>query len=157
QQCGVTSEALDVSHHLHVAAFFAIFDPLAGDFPSDGTGVIYRIAVPNELQGNRDYSTANFFDCIPIISALRTFAQLPRYPSWDQAAQSFQAYSYDLVNRHPDTPRPLHLLGVPEGDLLTCRVVQQQAALLLPDMVLSQEWKKTVKEPPLGKAEWSGP
>jgi hypothetical protein len=157
QQCGITSEALDVSHHLHVAAFFAIFDPLAGEFPNEGTGVIYRMAVPNELPGNPDYSIANFFDCVPIISALRTFALLRRCSSWEQAAESFSTYFYHMANRDPDGPRPLHLLGLPEDDLLTCRVVQQQAALLLPDMVLSQEWKMTAKQPPLGKAEWGGP
>jgi hypothetical protein len=157
QQCGITSEALDVSHHLHVAAFFAIFDPVAGRFPGEGTGVIYRIPVPDELPGNRDYSTANFFDCVPIISALHIFIQLRRCLDLEQAAQSFSDYFYHMANRDPDAPRPLHLLGLPETGLLTCRVVQQQAALLLPDMVLSQEWKKTAKQPPLGKAERDGP
>jgi hypothetical protein len=157
QQCGVTSEALDVSHHLHVAAFFAIFDPVAGGFPSDGTGVIFRIANPEELPGNGDYSTANFFDCVAVISALRTFFQLRRCSSWEQAAQSFSDYFYRMGNRDQEAPRPLHLLGLPESDLLTCRVVQQQAALLLPDMVLSKEWKLTQKQPPPGKAEWNGP
>jgi FRG domain len=156
QQCGVTSEALDVSHHLHVAAFFAIFDPAEGGFPSEGTGVVYRIAVPDELPGNRNYTTANFFDCVPVISALRTFFQLRRCSSWDQAAQSFSDYFNHMAHRDQEAPRPLHLLGLPESDLLTCRVVQQQAALLLPDMVLPQEWKLTAKQPPPGKAEWNG-
>ena len=160
QQCNLTSEALDVSHNLDVATFFAIYDPPTNAFLNHGTGVIYRIAAAKASAGNRDYSTASFFDCSSLISAINTFYQLRRCSSWNEAVATFRDYFHQLAATRgldPELPRPLGLLGVPADDLIRCRIVQQQAALLLPDVVLPQTWKLTTKQPPPGKAEWNGP
>ena len=158
QQCGLTSEGLDVSHDPEVAAFFSIFDFVSGSFMEGGEGVIYRIAVPEKQQGNGDFRTASFYDCRSVISAAVTFRRLRRCPDWDAALATFLDYERHWMPRTGGnaTPYPLERLGLPENDLARCRVIQQLAALVLPDIVLSRDYGQLTRQPPFGKAEWDG-
>ena len=155
QQCGVTSEGLDVSHDPEVAAFFAIFDYARRCFPRDGIGVIYRIPVPDDQTGNKDLRTASFYDCPSVVSSLVVFMQLRRTATWKEALNSFVEYGQSAMTR--ELPRPLHLLAVPEDEVGLCRVVQQRAGLLFPDVVLPSEYYQLRRKPPPGKADWNGP
>jgi hypothetical protein len=60
---------------------------------------------------------------------------LPGFPCL--GARAVLPTFYHMTNRDQEAPQPFHLIGLPESDLLTCRV-RQQAALLLPNMALSQ-------------------
>lgn len=156
QQCGISSEALDISHSVDVAALFALFDYQSRSFTESGTGIIYRVSVPDPQPGNRDFGTANFYDCPSIISALVNFYRLRHYANWEQSMAAFLEFGFQIAVKNA-SPKPLGILGMPISDLETCRVVQQRAALLLPDVILSKQHKESVKQPPQGKAEWDGP
>lgn len=69
---------------------------------------------------------------------------------------AFLEFGFQIAVKNA-SPKPLGILGMPISDLETCRVVQQRAALLLPDVILSKQHKESVKQPPQGKAEWDGP
>jgi len=156
QQCGVSSEGLDVSHYPDVAALFAIFKFSTHSFMTQGTGVIYRIHVPADEYLNYDIRPANFFSCPTVLSAYVTFHQLKRVASWQDAMAAFHEYGFQMTF-NPGPMRPLQLLALPTSEIPTCRVMQQQAALLLPDLVLPQSYNQTEIKPPPGKAEWDGP
>lgn len=156
QQCGVASEGLDVSHDPDVAAFFAVFDFVAGSFTRDGTGAIYRICLPETQAGNKDLCTASFFDCPSVVSAFVVFCQLRRAATWEEALDSFIEYGYKSAMT-PGSSHPLQLLALPSEEVLRCRVVQQRAGLLLPDVVLPKEYGQALRKPPPGKSDWDGP
>jgi hypothetical protein len=156
QQCGVTSEGLDVTHDPEVAAFFAIFDYPAQNFRQEDTGVIYRLRLPPASTGNKDFRSASFYDCTSVISAWAVFHQLRKVATWREAVTTFTDYGYAFTVKQT-RPRPLHLLALPQDAYRTCRVVQQRAGLLFPDVVLPQEYNLGQIKPPAGKAEWQGP
>ena len=156
QQCGITSEGLDVTHHPDVAAFFAIFDFETKKFINEGEGVIYRFRAPDASPDQMDIRKANFFDCPSVVSAWVIFNQLRSVNSWEESVSSFITYQSKLPFIENGL-RPLNLLALPKKELASCRVVQQYASLLLPDMVLPTYYKEGNIKPPIGKAEWDGP
>ena len=107
--------------------------------------------MPAARAGHKDLRTASFFDCSSVVSAFLVFHQLRRVNTWEEAVASFTEYDY-RSNVDRQAPRPLQLLALPRDELTGCRVVNQQAALLFPDVVLPSEYKEGRRQPPPGKA-----
>jgi hypothetical protein len=159
QQCGITSEGLDVTSDPTVAAFFAIFDFRSGQFVEKGSGVIYRFNVKSEISKNLNLNVSTFYNCPSYLDAETVLSNIKQCDSWETAAKSFleynTAYQYAL-DKGESAERPLEVLTLPTQDVALSRVVQQRAGLLFPDMILSQVYRILGKQPPSGKAEKIG-
>lgn len=159
QQCGITSETLDVTKDPDVAAFFAVFDFSKSAFLEEGTGVIYRFEVGDNGARDIDLSISDFYHCPSYIDAEVILSMITPCDSWEQAFQSFINYAtryIELLGRDTPANRPIELLQLPGRDLTLSRVMQQYAGLLIPDMILSTYYQSLNKRPPLGKAEKKG-
>ncbi|MBU0984253.1 MAG: FRG domain-containing protein [candidate division Zixibacteria bacterium] len=160
QQCGLTSEGLDVTHDPMVAAFFAIFDFQLNEFVEEGTGVIYRIPIDVDETFQNDISKTSFYNTSSCVSAIASLLRLNRCATWEEAAKSFLDYCVEFNASDPSQParkRPLDKLALPLNELILSRVVQQRAGLHFPDMVLPRFYKALNIPPPDGKADWDGP
>lgn len=157
QQCGITSEGLDVTADPDIAAFFASFDFTANRFiDSIGTGVIYRFRVELQTQSLEEFKTYDFYNCPLYLSPnLLKFFNMCLTP--EESLKNFSEYLRTYVRKGYGTlapERPLELLKFPFAALGRSRFVQQRAGLLVPDMILSRFYRHSRKKKPAprGKA-----
>lgn len=159
QQCGLTSEGLDVTSDPDVGAFFATFDFASGQFVNaPGVGVIYRFAVPLAQHGVGNFKEYDYYTTPTYLNPdiLKLFTPCD---STSEALDSLFAYAMQYARNQYDSmdpERPLELLRLPIGALEKARVVQQRSGLLIPDMILSTFYRGLAKSAPPGKAEKPG-
>ncbi len=161
QQCGIQSEGLDVTSDPDIAAFFAIYDFESKSFSDhkDEPGIIYRFKVPLEKLSLQDIKKLDFYTCPTYLSALDILKLFGYCNSWDEALESFLNYVVEygtLLNNSSSASRPIDILKLPAKDILGCRVIQQKAGLLFPDMLLSNIYTNFVKAPPSHKTQKEG-
>jgi hypothetical protein len=133
QQYGLSSEGLDVTKSLEVAAFFAAFES-SSDFvstPKAGTGVIYRF--PYTAPDIR-YHRINDYDYYSLPSIIDTEDVLYRFERRGLAIgdvlKCFEAYFGAVFL---DGLQNTDLFFLPEGALANSRVTRQKALIILPD------------------------
>jgi len=159
QQCGLTSEGLDVTYDPEIAAFFAVYDFSSNNFvDSKGTGVIYRFKIEANSHNITNFKEYDFYTCPSYLSpdVLRLF-DLCKNPK-DSLNSFFDYVKQYMINGYDSmTPeRPLELLKMPIHALECSRVVQQCAGLLIPDMILTDFYAKLGKAAPAKKAVKKG-
>jgi hypothetical protein len=157
QQCGLTSEGLDVTSDLDVAAFFATFDFASSRFvDSAGIGVIYRFRATQQTYGVTEFKKYDLYNCPTYLNpdVLKLFTPCD---SLEESFNSFCDYWVKyMMNSSSNPDRPLEILKIPFHDLERSRVVQQHAGLLIPDMILSKFYASLDRAAPAGKAEKIG-
>jgi hypothetical protein len=146
QHYGFSSEALDVTHDPRVAAFFASRNgPRYIEPEPSGVGVIYRFRLSNEelTQAgweDRDFYTAPTYVtlgwivgtmCVPHLSVAASAASL--------TGHVLQALEGGLAGRRA------HAIKVGTNAFGQTRIVAQQAALLLPDMLFEERQHPAMK------------
>ncbi len=159
QQTGLTSEGLDVTSNLNIAAFFAAYDFQSNRFVNDGSvGIIYRFRVEPSSHSIDDFKGYDFYNCPsflqPNVSKLFGLCK-----SLEESYESFWEYClcYQMnVATEGIRNRPLELIQLPFDALEQSRLVQQAAGLLVPDMILSKDYAAFDRSPPIGKAKKDG-
>ncbi|UCH15349.1 MAG: FRG domain-containing protein, partial [Bacteroidales bacterium] len=155
QQCGLTSEGLDITKDPEVAAFFATFDFDSNHYiESDDIGIIYRFRIQNKLHGVEDFKRFDFYSC-PAYLNPNIFKLLKPCNSIEESLRSFKEYGGKYFMRFQNTSdpvRPLEVLKLPLDNIEKSRLFQQNAGLLMPDMILSKFYANIEKAAPEGKA-----
>lgn len=153
QQAGMSSEGLDVTSDLKVAFFFAMFDFNGKEYKLktevDKPGVIYRWRFEKVAWSREDLNRYDFYTCprlIPVHDIFQSFAVCETQEECRRSIETYRsAIDWRFMKFNLDRirgKRPFHLLKLPLKNLASCRVMRQRAALLIPDMVLSQQYNK---------------
>jgi hypothetical protein len=157
QQCGASSECLDVSSDPEIAAFFACFDFERWTFIEGGreSGVIHRFDVDEAPSSAGALEGIDFYSCPPYLSHELLYI-FDECRSWGEAHESFIDYLVAAGQTH-FTERPISRLRLPRFDLGASRFVRQRAGLLVPDMLLSAWYATQIhRRAPAGKATREG-
>jgi hypothetical protein len=115
---------------------------------------MYRWHFASDKWTLRTLNEKDYFTCPPIIPVHDLYALFDHCESAQQSAQSlnlfkkainWEATSFDLdsVRGH----RPFHLICLPRNGIEHSRITQQDAALLLPDVVTAEDFLRRHKVP----------
>ena len=161
QQTGMRSEGLDVTSDVRIAFFFAIYEwgPKGYQLRQNSKDpcVIYRWLCDNTISTLDTLNQYDFYSCPQLIPVRELLTQFERCGTVGEFKQSIEEYQ-NAINWGPFFDldeilgkRPFHLIKLPDTLVQNCRVVQQHAALLIPDAVISQEFlrRHTVTSPQL--------
>lgn len=153
QQAGIQSEGLDITEDLKIAFFFAIFEFRSGEYrlKSDHSipSIIYRWTIDLTPWSLNTLNRYDFYSCpriIPVHHILRLFDSCDTTREFEESLEeyreaigwNFASFDLNIINGK----RPFQLIKIPRKLVDTSRVEIQQACLLIPDMVLSQEYTK---------------
>jgi len=138
QQYGLSSEGLDATKSLDVAAFFATHD--SSDFmtvPDDGVGVVYRFPFPVNDVASRPLADLTYYNLPPIVDVEDVFYRFEHERMHQEdsigcmASYLMAAITYGLQS--PD------MVLLPKGFLEASRVHAQGAVILIPDEIREDE------------------
>jgi hypothetical protein len=136
QQYGLTSEGLDVTRSLEVAAFFAAHESATGYTTAvqPGTrppGIIYRFPLADTDIRSRRIDDYDYYTLPPMIDTEDVLQRFERPGlSIDGVLNCFEAYAGAVFL---DNLQNTDLFFLPEGALARSRVTRQQAMIILPD------------------------
>ena len=156
QQAGYSSEGLDVSYDYRLALFFSLFelcgasegDRVAGHYylkkNTRTDSVIYRWKRP-PVTASFDLLQKNYYTCPWLIPSYELLDLFGTCSTLEESVQSIRDYlaaigwGGDFWYRTGEITghRPLQLIKLPEVFRKDCRIKAQKAALLLPDLIMS--------------------
>lgn len=164
QQAGLSSEGLDVTSDIDIAAFFATHDLINKVYtPSiSGEGIIYRFIAKNDHFSLSNMKTLDYYSCPPFISSFDLIQLFEECCSIDESIQSLIEYKMEhTINSGMDPSiarhiRPFESIKFPSKTRQLSRIVQQRAGLLIPDMLLTEYWSNIEIQAPRGKTNKKG-
>lgn len=164
QQAGLTSEGLDVTTDIDVAAFFASHDYHKGKYvpATRGEGIIYRYNVSVSDYSFDSIRKWDFYSCPAYLSSVKIMKLFQCTDSMDSVRLSLAEYQ-DAIGWGPyfdleevRQSRPFELIQIPRTALASSRIVNQAAGLLMPDRILNRAWATEAFEPPGNKMKARG-
>lgn len=140
QQYGFSSEMLDATADVDVAAFFATrASPAFTDGPSEGVGVIYRF-IRTEEAAPLDLGAYNFYSCPPLLSIERL---LERFCVDDPSIGSrpeIESFLVESFEKHGKWRR-WEQFRIHRDILDETRIARQHAAFIVPDAIYVEQGK----------------
>lgn len=147
QQYGFSSEMLDITSDIAVAAFFASYEsPTYLNKPKSGIGVIYRFLRTEGYEGQNNITDYNFYTCPEMLDIQALFSGFIGKEGDSLKRQEVENFLVDSFKAK--TWRRLELLKVSGSILQGTRFSRQSAAFLVPDLLFLET--KTDKKIPNG-------
>lgn len=151
QQAGMRSEGLDVTDSVKIAFFFAIYEWEKEGYRMKQYGsepcIIYRWYYDKIAWSFDMLNKYNYFNCPPLIPVKELLSLFGRCNTVEECEQSIEEYkaaiNWDLMFfdlTEIQGRRPFELIKLPQDLVQNCRVAQQQASLLVPDIVDSADF-----------------
>ena len=155
QQAGYSSEGLDITSSIPVAAFFSSYkygkdNTFAFVTDDDSLGVIYRWKKLPQVQPidvlNADFCTTPCV--IPTYDILEMMSENDNTCNLKESLLCYlRAINWGHMHDYTEIAgrRPFHLLRIPKSMFYQSRIYKQKAALLLPDHIYSESWYRSAK------------
>lgn len=152
QQSGMRSEGLDVTEDPRIAFFFALHDWNEGEYQpkgDDAPSVIYRWYFEPRAWNLDSLNDYDFYSTPPVVPVKQLLLQFEECESISECLESLRKYQaaikwsmHEFDLNEIRGRRPYGLIRFPKDSIATCRIARQDAALLLPDCVLAEEFLK---------------